>query len=104
MQQYKMRDYCNTFTILKISCLKHQSPRNLFDDTINGLPLKLCGAVCLSSAKLLRIIFSYLNCTNYSKFLFLHPKSKTGKQKNHQEDKGTMVLECHHRGQSLEKQ
>jgi hypothetical protein len=76
----------------------------LFDITIDGLPLKLRGAVCLSSAKSRRIIFAYLNCTNFSKFLFLHPKSKTGKQKNHQEDKGTMVPECHHRSQSLEKQ
>ncbi len=57
MQQYMMRDYCNTFTILKISCWNVKSSRNLFDIPIHGLPLKLRGAVCLSSAKLLGIIF-----------------------------------------------
>jgi len=76
----------------------------LFDNTIDGLSLKLGGAVCLSSAKLLRIIFPTSIVRISANFYFYIQNEKLENKKNHQEDKGTTVLESHRLSQSLEKQ
>jgi hypothetical protein len=67
--------YHNTFTnpeIIKLFSTTVKSPTRLFHIIIGGpLALKLDGAVCLSRAKLLDILFIFPISTGISGFFFL---------------------------------